>query len=408
MPRQAKAIKNDVALRALTRPGYHAIGDGLYLQVTATGARSWICRFTFAGKRHEMGLGAYPIVSLKDARAKAMDCRRAIAAGRNPLQERRAAAQATGITFEEAAERYLAAHEAAWRNPKHRQQWRSTLSTYAYPAIGALPVATIDVGAVIGILEPLWKDKTETASRLRGRIESVLDWCTARGYRHGDNPARWRGHLDKLLPKRSKVQRVQHHAAMAYSDLPAFYASLQAQEGLGALALRFTILTAARTGEVIGARWQEIDGATWSVPAERMKGNRPHRVPLSDEALAILDVVRPLASGPDNFIFSGMRKGTALSNMSLSAVLRRMDRGAVTVHGFRSCFRDWCSEQTAYPREVCESALAHVNADRVEAAYLRSDLFERRSRLMRDWGSYITTPRHAAVVVGIGDSRVAG
>ena len=271
-----------------------------------------------------------------------------------------------------------------------------------------LPVATIDVQHVIGILEPLWKEKTETASRLRGRIESVLDWCTARGYRQGDNPARWRGHLDKLLPKRSKVQRVQHHAAMAYGDLPAFYTSLAAQEGIGALALRFTILTAARTGEVIGARWSEIDGATWSVPAERMKGNRPHRVPLSEEALAILETVRPLASGPDNFIFSGMRKGTGLSNMSLSAALKRMGHGDITVHGFRSAFRDWCGEQTSYPREVCESALAHVNADKVEAAYLRSDLFERRSRLMRDWGAYCTTPRQPAGVVGIGGSRIAG
>lgn len=408
MPRQAKAIKNDVALRAITRTGYHAVGDGLYLQVTATGARSWICRFTFAGKRHEMGLGAYPIVPLKDARAKAMDCKRMLAAGRCPLQERRAAAQATGITFEEAAEKYLAAHEPSWRNQKHRQQWRNTLASHAYPAIGALPVATIDVQHVIGILEPLWQEKTETASRLRGRIESVLDWCTARGYRQGDNPARWRGHLDKLLPKRSKVQRVQHHKAMAYAELPAFYGSLRDQEGIGALALRFLIMTAARTGEAIGARWKEIDGTVWAVPAERMKAGRLHRVPLSEEVLAILEAVRPLASGPDSFIFSGMRKGTALSNMTMTAVLKRMGHGAVTVHGFRSAFRDWGGEQTAYPREVCEAALAHVNADKVEAAYLRSDLFERRSRLMRDWAEYVTTPRATAAVIGIGESRAAG
>lgn len=407
MPRQAKAIKNDVALRAIARPGYHATGDGLYLQITPSGTRSWIFRFSFAGKRHEMGLGAYPVLALKDARAKAMEYRRAIADGRNPLQERRAAAQAAGITFEEAAERYLAAHEASWRNPKHRQQWRNTLEAYALPSIGALPVATIGVQHVIGILELLWQEKTETASRLRGRIESVLDWCTARGYRHGDNPARWRGHLDKLLPKRSKVQRVQHHAALPYAELPAFYARLQAQEGIAALALRFTILTAARTGEVIGARWQEINGAVWNVPATRMKAGRPHRVPLSEEALAILEAVRPLASGADSFLFPGMRKGSGLSNMSMSAALKRMGHGDITVHGFRSAFRDWCSETTAYPREVCEAALAHVNADRVEAAYLRSDLFERRRRLMGDWGTFCTKPRSTAAVVGIGEGRIA-
>lgn len=395
MPKQAKGLKGDVAIRALKRPGYHADGNGLYLRVTESGARMWAFRFTHDGKRHEMGLGAYPAITLKDARAAAAELRSTIAAGRNPLQERRAAAQAAGVTFEEATERYLAAHEASWRNAKHRQQWRNTLDAYAYPVIGALPVARVGVQHVIGILEPLWATRTETASRLRGRIEAVLDWATARGYRAGDNPARWRGHLDKLLPKRSKVQRVQHHAALPYAELPAFYARLQAQEGLGALALRFAILTAARTGEVIGARWCEVDGAVWNVPPERMKAGRPHRVPLSEEALAVLEAVRPLASGADNFLFPGVKRGCGLSNMSLSAVLKRMGHGDITVHGFRSAFRDWCSEQTAYPREVCEAALAHVNADRVEAAYLRSDLFERRSRLLSDWATYCTTPRPA-------------
>ena len=386
MPKRAKGIKGDLAVKALSA-GIHADGGNLYLQVTASGARSWIFRFSFAGKRHEMGLGAYPVVSLKEARAKAMDCRKAVAAGRNPLAEKRAAAQAAGITFEEAVSRYLDAHEAGWRNAKHRQQWRNTLASYAFPAFGAEPVATIDVAAVMRILGPLWKEKTETASRLRGRIEAVLDWATANGYRHGENPARWRGHLDKLLPKRAKVQRVQHHAALPYADLPAFYASLEAQEGLGALALRFCILTAARTGEVIGARWQEIDGAVWSVPAERMKGNRPHRVPLSAEALAILEAVRPLASSAEAFLLPGV-KGKGLSNMAMAAVLKRMNVAGITVHGFRSAFRDWAGEQTSSPREVCEAALAHVNADKVEAAYLRSDLFERRRALLADWAGF--------------------
>lgn len=386
MPKRAKGIKGDLSVKAL-RPGIHADGGNLYLQVTQSLARSWIFRFSFAGKRHEMGLGGYPAVSLKDARAKAADCRRTLAAGRNPLQERRS--NKGGITFEEAASRYLAAHEASWKNAKHRQQWRNTLDAYALPAIGALPVATIDTRDITGILEPLWLEKTETASRLRGRIEAVLDWATANGYRQGENPARWRGHLDKLLPARSKGQRVRHHPAMAYAELPAFYARLQAQEGLGALALRFAILTAARTGEVIGARWQEIDGSTWSVPAERMKAGRPHRVPLSDEALAVLEAVRPLASAPEAFVFLGV-KGKGLSNAAMAAVLKRMGVAGITVHGFRSAFRDWAGETTAYPREVCEAALAHVNADRVEAAYMRSDLFERRRALMADWAGFCT------------------
>lgn len=387
MPKRAKGIKGDLSVKSLPA-GIHADGGGLYLQVTASGARSWIFRFSSAGKRHEMGLGAYPAVSLKDARAKAAGCRATLAAGRNPLEERRRTK--AGITFEEAAERYLAAREAGWKNAKHRQQSRNTLASYAYPALGGLPVAAIETSNIAGILEPLWQEKTETASRLRGRIEAVLDWATAHGYRQGENPARWRGHLDKLLPKRSKVQRVQHHKALAYAELPAFYARLQAQDGIGALALRFTILTAARTGEVIGARWGEIDGAVWNVPAERMKAGRPHRVPLSEEARAVLTVLRPLAAGDDPFVFPGA-KGKGLSGAAMAATLKRMGHGGITVHGFRSTFRDWAGEQTSYPREVCEAALAHVNADKVEAAYLRSDLLQRRRALLADWAGFCTS-----------------
>lgn len=386
MPKRAKGIKGNLNVKALP-PGIHADGGNLYLQVTQSLARSWIFRFSFAGKRHEMGLGGYPAVTLKDARAKAADCRRALADGRNPLQDRRS--NKGGITFEEATGRYLAAHEASWKNAKHRQQWRSTLDAYALPAIGARPVVTIETSDIDGILQPLWQEKTETASRLRGRIEAVLDWAAAHGFRQGENPARWRGHLDKLLPARSKVQRVRHHPAIPYAELPAFYARLRAQDGLGALALRFTILTAARTGEVIGARWREIDGAVWNVPAERMKAGRPHRVPLSDEARAIIETLRPLSTGGDAFVFEGV-KGKGLSNAAMAAVLKRMGVAGITVHGFRSAFRDWAGETTAYPREVCEAALAHVNADRVEAAYMRSDLFERRRALMADWAGFCT------------------
>jgi integrase len=255
---------------------------------------------------------------------------------------------------------------------------------------------------VASVLEPLWRTRTETASRLRGRIEAVLDWAAVRGHRSGDNPARWRGNLDKLLPPRSKVQRARHHPALPYGEVPAFVAELREQDGIAALALRFVILTACRTGEAIGARWSEMDGDTWTVPGERMKSGRPHRVPLSAEAVAVLDAVRGLDAA---FVFPGGRRGKPLSNAAMTALLKRMGHGAITVHGFRSSFRDWAAEQTAFPREVAEAALAHVLADKVEAAYRRSDLFERRRRLMDAWAGYLATPRPAGAVVPIAGAR---
>ena len=271
-------------------------------------------------------------------------------------------------------------------NPKHRAQWPSTLERYAYPVFGDLPVASIDTALVTNAIEPIWTQKPETASRVRGRIEAVLDWATAREYRQGENPARWRGHLDKLLPARARVRKVKHHAALPYDGLPDFMAALRAQDGIAAQALQFLILTAARTAEVIGARACEIQGKTWTVPAERMKGERQHRVPLQTAALAIVEAMSYEHDG--EFVFPGGRRGKPLSQMALAMTLRRMGRSDLTVHGFRSTFRDWAAERTGFPREAAEAALAHVIPDKVEAAYRRGDLFERRRQLMQAWDRY--------------------
>ena len=377
-----KRRMTDVEVRAIRAPGKHAAGGGLYLRVAPGGSRQWVFRYQRTGRRHELGLGPYPAVSLRDARARAAELRALLAAGGDPLAQRPTA----GPTFRECAEAYIAAHAAGWRNTKHAQQWRATLATYAFSVFGDLAVRDVMVAHVMAALEPIWATKTETASRLRGRIEAVLDWAAVRGHRAGDNPARWKGHLDALLPARAKVQRVRHHAAMPYDDVPGFAAELRAQAGIAALALRFVILTACRTGEAIGARWPEIEGDVWTVPGERMKAGRPHRVPLSAEALAILDSLRPIGGA---FVFPGGKRGKPLSNMALAAVLNRMGRDDTTVHGLRSAFRDWCAECSTAPREVAEAALAHVLADRTEAAYRRSDLFERRRRLMAEWADFL-------------------
>ncbi|MGH8040594.1 MAG: tyrosine-type recombinase/integrase, partial [Rudaea sp.] len=286
-----------------------------------------------------------------------------------------------------------AAHKSGWKNEKHAAQWTSTLDTYAYPVIGKLPVAAIDTVLVMKVLEPIWTTKTETATRVRGRMESVLDWATVRGYRDGENPARWKGHLDHLLPKRSKVKKVQHHPALVYAKAPAFLSELRAQEGTAARALEFLILTACRTNEVIGARWNEFDLAekTWTVPAERMKAGKEHRVPLSAQALKIIKDLRKQVQG--EFVFPGLHEGNPLSNMAMLELLKRMERNALTVHGFRSTFRDWVGETTNYPREVAEAALAHTIKDKAEAAYARGDLFAKRRRMFDDWAGYLATRR---------------
>jgi integrase len=302
------------------------------------------------------------------------------------------------MTFKESAAMYVASHRAGWRNPKHAAQWQATLATYAEPVIGGLSVQAIDTALVLKVLEPIWTTKPETAGRVRGRIESILDWAKARGYRAGENPARWRGHLDKLLPGRSKVRRVEHHAALPYAELPGFLVSLREQEGIAARALEFAILTAARTGEVIGARWSEMDlvGKNWTLPAARMKAGREHRVPLSDRALAILREMQPHRQAEDAFVFPGGKNRRPLSNMAFLMLLRRMGRGDVTVHGFRSSFRDWAAERTKFPAEVAEMALAHTVSDKTVAAYNRSDLYERRRRLMAAWTTFCSVREQKA------------
>ena len=298
------------------------------------------------------------------------------------------------ITFDEAARQFIESHQAGWKSDKHAGQWQATLSTYASPVFGKLPVRAVDTGLVMRVLKPLWSTKTETATRVRGRIEAVLSWAKVYGYREGENPAQWRGHLDHLLPKRSKVAEVEHHAALAYDALPDFMRDLRERDGVAALALEFTILTASRTSETLNATWAEFDNALWIVPAERMKGGREHRVPLCERAIAIVREMETVKRG--DYVFPGARRGRPLSNMAMTLALRRMGRGDLTVHGFRSTFRTWSAERTNYPREVVEAALAHVIGDKTEAAYQRGDLLEKRRRLMDAWPSMPTTaPRPA-------------
>jgi len=356
------------------------------------------------GRPRWMGLGPLALYGLQEARGKALDARRLRHEGIDPIETRRAnrlrerLEAAKAMTFKQCADSYIASHRAGWRNAKHAAQWEATLATYAYPAIGDLPVQEIDTGLVCKVLEPIWTAKPETAGRVRGRIEAILDWAKARDYRAGENPARWRGHLDKLLPARSKVAKVEHHAALPYAELPSFMADLRAEEGIAARALEFLILTAARTGETIGARWSEVNLAEkiWLIPGERMKAGKAHRVPLSAPALAILDKMQALrrqADRPsDQFVFPGRKAGKPLSNMAFMMLLRRMGRDDLTAHGFRSSFRDWISERTDTPAEIAEMALAHVVGSKVEAAYRRGDLLDRRRKLMAAWGEFCNEP----------------
>ena len=385
-------------------PGMLADGNGLYLQVTRGNARSWIFRYFRNGKSHEMGLGSLKAVGLAAARLKAAECRGLLADGIDPIAARdaehaqRALETARGMTFDDCADAYIKAHSTAWRNQKHAAQWTATIRTYVSPVFGSLPVRAVDVALVMKVLEPIWTTKPETAGRIRGRIESVLNWAKARGYRTGENPAQWKGHLDNLLPARGKIAKVKHHAALPYDQASQFIDALRRQEGIAPLAFEFAILTAARTGEIIGARWDEIDLAqkVWTVPASRMKGGREHRVPLSAEALAVLS--RLSKGDPEDFVFTGHKK-SPLSNMALLMLLRRMGRDKLTAHGFRSTFRDWAAERTNFPREVAEAALAHVVGDKVEAAYRRGDFFEKRRRLMEAWGEFATKAQDTSVIL---------
>jgi integrase len=383
--------------------GMYADGGGLYLQVSKNGSRSWIFRFKQNGRVRDMGLGSLATIGLAKARELAAECRRRHLSGMDPIEarkvERREAqlAAARSLTFDQCRDAFIEAHKASWRNAKHKAQWTSSLKTYVTPVFGPLPIQSIDVGLVMKALEPIWSTKPETAARIRGRIERILDWAKVRGFRQDENPARWRGHLDALLPARSKVRKVKHHAALPYDQIVAFMAALRTRDAVAAHALEFAILTAARTGEVLDARWSEINFSVkvWVVPPERMKAGRVHRVPLSPAAVALLRQMEMMRRG--ELVFPGQRRGMPLSNMSMLMVLRRLGRDDLTAHGFRSTFRDWAAECTNFPREVVEAALAHVVGDKVEAAYRRGDLFEKRRRLMNAWAAHCQMAAAAGV-----------
>lgn len=403
MAREVHRLSAKVVEKA-KRPGYYADGGNLYLQVSSSLTKSWIFRYTRQGRSHEMGLGSGRVFSLAEARSKASDTRRLLGEGLDPISAREGRRtrerleKASTLTFAKCAEKYIAAHRAGWRNPKHISQWENTLETYAGQIIGRLAVKDVDTALVLRVLGPIWTKKPETATRLRGRIERILDWARVMGYRAGENPARWRGHLDKLLPAALNRKNREHLAALPYDEIGAFVVDLRAREAIAARALEFAILTAARTGEVIGARSDEIDvdKALWTIPAARMKAGREHRVPLSPRALQIAK-----AQPEGLFLFAGGKVKQGLSNMALLEVLRRMGRDGLTVHGFRSTFRDWASERTSYPREVCEMALAHAISNKVEAAYRRGDLFEKRRKLMLDWAKYFDSPKVSGKVLSI-------
>jgi integrase len=381
-------------------------GGGLYLRVSGTGTKSWVFRFQLDGKRRDMGLGPYPDISLAEARGRATEHRKLRRDGIDPLEAKEVRRQAQrlsvarGRTFREVAEEFIRRNEAGWRNAKHRQQWRNTLATYVYPVFGELSVAVIDTELVVQVLDPIWSEKPETASRVRGRIEAVLDAATVRGYRQGPNPAQWKGNLAHILPARARVRKVAHHAALPLDEMPAFFAALRERQGMAARALEFAIFTAARTAEVLGATWGEVDldAKVWTVPAERMKAGREHRVPLSSAARTLVEKLRPLAlvrngePDPAATVFPGPRRALQMSNMTMLMLLRRMKRDDLTAHGFRSTFSDWAAERTAYPREVVEMALAHAVENKVEAAYRRGDLFEKRRDLMEAWAGFCTGP----------------
>lgn len=384
---------NARAVAIITKHGRHADGGGLYLSISPNGGRRWVFLYRWHGKPTEIGFGSARDVTLARARELAGQARTKLAEKINPKDGRK---PTDGATFGECADRVIQAMRPSWRNSKHAAQWEMTLREYAAP-LRRLPVDKIGTDDVLSALKPLWNEKPETASRLRGRIERVLDAAKAQGLRTGDNPARWRGHLDQLLPKRQRLTR-GHHAAMRYVDVPAFMAELQSRPATAALALEFAILTAARSGEVLGARWEEfdLDRALWTVPAARMKAGREHRVPLSRRALKIAKAMR---EGRDaDFVFPGQKSGKPLSVMALEMVLRRMKTNDVTVHGFRSAFRDWAAECTNFTNEVCEAALAHVIENKAEAAYRRGDLFDKRCKLMEAWAVYCAAPKSGKVV----------
>ena len=405
MPKLAKEL-TAIEVRRLIAPGLHAVGtvSGLCLCVKPTGARSWVLRTKIGTRRAELGLGGYPTVTLADAIEDARDALKKIRAGVDPAAERRATRKTVEWTFKRCGEAYIEAHRAGWRNAKHGSQWENTLTTYVYPKFGHKHVRDISKGDVLAAIEPEWSTKNETMVRVRNRIELVLAWAMQREYRpEGPNPARWRGNLDVALPKPSSVNKREHFEAVAIDDMHAFMQRLQEAAGQGARALEFAILTASRTGAVRAATWDEIDleGRTWTTPGDKMKSGRPHRVPLSPRAVELLKAL-PRMAGTE-LVFPGVQ-GKPMSDMSLTAVMRRMDLSAVP-HGFRSTFSDWCAERTATPAEVREMALAHAVGDKTEEAYRRGDLFEKRRQLMEMWADFLATPPAKGNVVEMKNTR---
>lgn len=392
-----------LAVTKQSTPGLYGDGAGLWLQVMASGSKSWIFRYMRNGRAREMGLGPVRDVTLAQAREKASECRRLLLDGKDPIEIRNESRQAErlreahALTFFQCADSYIDAHRHGWKNEKHVSQWRNTLRDYVHPVLGALSVQDITTALVLKCLEPIWVSKPETATRVRGRIESILDWAKARGYRQGDNPAAWRGHLDHLLPARNKIARVQHHPALPYPEIGEFIISLRDQEGIAARALEFTIRTAARTNEVILATWDEfdLDKRLWVVPAERMKAKREHRVPLSEPVITLLTNMKAIKVS--SYVFPGTKENKPLSNMAMLKLLERMGRSDITAHGFRSTFRDWAAEVTAFPRDVAEMALAHTISNDVEEAYRRGDLLQKRFRLMEEWSNYCDTIQGASI-----------
>ncbi|MDP2030767.1 MAG: integrase arm-type DNA-binding domain-containing protein [Thiobacillus sp.] len=405
------------------KTGYWLDGNGLYLQVSESGAKSWIYRFQLNGKRREMGLGSLANVSAKDARARAAEARGMVHNKVDPLEHRKqqavaafelAAQVAAGaVTFKKVALEYIEANRAGWKNVKHVTQWENSLDTYAYPVIGDTPVGEVDTAMVLEVVSPIWHSKTETAKRVRGRIELVLSYAKAKGFRSGENPAAWRGHLENVLPKPGKIAPHKPQPALPYDRMSEFMGDLRQREGISALCLEFVILTACRSGEALNAKWSEIDEekGVWVIPAVRMKARKEHRVPLSDRLRAILAKAKEIRQG--EYIFPGVRSGKPMTDMSLTSLVKRMDAKQVkndaerwldkksgrriVPHGFRSSIRDWAAEETHYPGEMAEMALAHVVGNKVEAAYRRGDMFEKRRQMMTDWAMWCNPKKTATV-----------
>lgn len=382
-------------VKNLSKPGYHSDGGGLYLRVAPGGSKQWCFRYMLDSKPHFMGLGSVNTLTLADAREKAGDCRKLILDGQDPIQmmgrdarkAKRMESVAGSISFDECAKQYIEAHKAGWRNPKHAQQWANTLQAYASPVFGKLSVSQLDTNHVLKAIQPIWATKPETANRVRGRVELILDWAKVRGFRAGENPARWKGHLDKLLPARSKVSKVKHHEALPYGQAPAFMKKLRAEVGVSPKALEFVILTACRVSEAVKAEWPEIDfkAKLWTVPADRTKSGREHRVPLAPDAIKLLKALQEESTG--QFIFPGWTAGTCLTDAALLRLSQKMGY-KITTHGFRSTFKDWAAELTQFPEDLSEAALAHIIKDKTQAAYQRGDMLQKRAEMMSAWAKY--------------------